>query len=176
MKLSRQATAVSEACDLPIVLCKFIGQLASFDVTGKVGDPHYVVAKKIGCSYLRLENAVILPLCQNDYINLYEITAVTACSYILRYKSTVVLTRVGEAYMHYNTYNTLMAPLRRVYPLRKSNPQDVLKTFIEIHDQIIPANNVERFGASNSFFINFTPQLESQVGFSITNYLGYELL
>jgi hypothetical protein len=176
MKLSRQAIAIADTCDLPIVLCKLIGQLASFDVTAKVGDPYYVVAKRIGCSYLRLENAVILPICQNDYIHLYKITGVTACSYMLRFISTIVLTKVGDSFLHYNLFKPMMLPLRRVYPLsQKSAPQDLLKTFIQIHDQIIPGDNVERFGNSYSFFIDFTPELENQLGIYIPMYLGYDL-
>ena len=173
MKLSKQATVIAECCTkLPTDLAKMIGHFASFDLAGKAGQAYYQVAKRIGCSYLRLDNAVILPMCQNDYINLFRIEEVTPCSYVIRYEYTYVLTRIGLSFVRYCFVDSREAPVRRIYPLRKIQDQQLIKTFVQIHDMVIKPQRIEQFGNSQSFFVNFTPELEDQLGFSAANYLG----
>jgi len=168
MRLSKHSKAVYESTTAAKPICKLIGQFARTDVSLSVGASYFEPWPMHGTSYLTPnwggDAMVCYPMSTNDYINEFIIEAKTACSYIIRYTRTHVLTKCPTGYMlGFDYVFPELEGSQRVFPLRRvqytENDQQLVRTFISIHEKSL-VNLPKRYMDSNSFILVCEPVLD----------------
>ena len=138
MKLSKFAKSVHDVCDLGSDITQLIGQFSGTDISLRRGDAWYETYMRIGATFINYDSKYY-PLGSNDYVNVYTVVRTTACSVLLKYDYTYVLTKVfgGELIR----YRVILPELnsrtpRRVYPLRikRKFTQQCLQTYVYLHE------------------------------------------
>lgn len=168
MRLSNHSKVIYENTTIAKPICQLIGQFARTDVSLSVGDKYYEPWATHGTSFLTPnwggDVLVCYPMSINDYINEFTIEAKTACSYIIRYIRTHVLTKCPTGYMlGFEYVFPELQGTRRVFPLRRvqytQNDQQLVKTFISLHEKSL-VNLPKRYMDSMSFILLCEPVLE----------------
>jgi len=168
MRLSKHSKVIYQNTTIAKPICQLIGQFARTDVPLSIGASYFEPCPMYGTSFLTPNRSgdvmVCYPMSSNDYINEFTVEAKTACSYIIRYIRTHVLTKCPTGYMlGFDYVFPELEGSRRVFPLRRvqytQNDQQLVRTFISIHEKSL-VNLPKRYMDSNSFILVCEPVLE----------------
>lgn len=156
MQLSKSAHIILEKSQLPLILCKLVGEFAGTDVALLRGDSFFELERG-GTTFVALDEKRYV-LGDNIHVHQWLVKRRTPKSYVIQYKDTVVVCENGWACYKYNAVSKkLEGKEKRIFPFRrklKNDQKNVVSNIIERNYQSLPPN-VKVVPISHNFFVQF---------------------